>query len=195
MKIPVLVVGVFMLSGCSVFSQFTDNEADNNEASLGQNALDDAEICVVMPETDTLEHNCDMAYWLNLWLVADVTPWLERKQSLSALDTSMHDTLLRYLFTLPNDTPYQERLGAQLAIDNLAQEMTPAFNHIIRTVAAQQNKQLMELESALSVLAKQNAGLSNEVSALTAQLKEQQKKINALLKIETTLMDKSRSNK
>lgn len=195
MKIPVLVVGLLMLSGCSVLSSITGKLSDNERNSQDTNVLDNAELCVVVREEANLEHNCDMAYWLNLWLVADDTPWLERKQSLSSLDNSMHDTLLRYFFTLPNDTPYQERLGAQLSIDAIEAKMTPAFARVIRTVAMQQNKQLMELESALSVLVKQNATLSNEMSALTTQLQEQQKKINALLKIETTLMDKSRSSK
>jgi hypothetical protein len=195
MKIPVLVVGLLMLSGCSVLSSITGKLSDNERNSQDTNVLDNAELCVVVREEANLAHNCDMAYWLNLWLVADDTPWLERKQSLSSLDNSMHDTLLRYFFTLPNDTPYQERLGAQLSIDAIEAKMTPAFARVIRTVAMQQNKQLMELESALSVLVKQNATLSNEMSALTTQLQEQQKKINALLKIETTLMDKSRSSK
>jgi hypothetical protein len=195
MKIPVLVVGLLMLSGCSVLSSITGKLSDNERNSQDTNVLDNAELCVVVREEANLEHNCDMAYWLNLWLVADDTPWLERKQSLSSLDNSMHDTLLRYFLTLPNDTPYQERLGAQLSIDAIEAKMTPAFARVIRTVAMQQNKQLMELESALSVLVKQNATLSNEISALTTQLQEQQKKINALLKIETTLMDKSRSSK
>jgi hypothetical protein len=195
MKIPVLVVGLLMLSGCSVLSSITGKLSDNERNSQDTNVLDNAELCVVVREEANLEHNCDMAYWLNLWLVADDTPWLERKQSLSSLDNSMHDTLLRYFLTLPNDTPYQERLGAQLSIDAIEAKMTPAFARVIRTVAMQQNKQLMELESALSVLVKQNATLSNEMSALTTQLQEQQKKINALLKIETTLMDKSRSSK
>jgi hypothetical protein len=195
MKIPVLVVGLLMLSGCSVLSSITGKLSDNERNSQDTNVLDNAELCVVVREEANLEHNCDMAYWLNLWLVADDTPWLERKQLLSSLDNSMHDTLLRYFLTLPNDTPYQERLGAQLSIDAIEAKMTPAFARVIRTVAMQQNKQLMELESALSVLVKQNATLSNEISALTTQLQEQQKKINALLKIETTLMDKSRSSK
>lgn len=195
MKIPVLVVGLLMLSGCSVLSSITGKMSGEEQMSQDTSGIDTAELCVVAPENASLEHNCDMAYWLNVWLVADETPWLERKQSLSLLDNSVHDTLLRYFLTLPNDTPYQERLGAQLSIDAMESKMTPAFVRIVRTVATQQNKQLMELESALSVLVKQNATLSNEMSALTTQLQEQQKKINALLKIETTLMDKSRSSK
>lgn len=195
MKIPVLVVGLLTLSGCSVLSSITGKMSGNEHTSQNTHVVDNAELCVVATKKASLDHNCDMAYWLNVWLVADETPWLERKPSLSLLDNSMHDTLLRYFLTLPNDTPYQERLGAQLSIDAMESKMTPAFVRIVRTVASQQNKQLMELESALSVLVKQNATLSNEMSALTTQLQEQQKKINALLKIETTLMDKSRSSK
>ena len=52
----------------------------------------------------------------------------------------------------------------------------------------------MELESAMSVLSKENAHNALALKALQKELDAQQRKLEELLQIEATLMDKSRSN-
>ncbi|MGK0503745.1 MAG: hypothetical protein ACJARF_002522, partial [Alteromonadaceae bacterium] len=134
------------------------------------------------------------AYWLEVWLEADATPWIERKAQLTALGQSKKDKIHAYLLSLSSDTPYQDRLRAQLSIDDLMPEFTDAAALVIDVVVSNPNKQLMELESALSVLSKENTLRGQELQKLYAELKAQQKKLEELLQIEATLMDKNRNN-
>ena len=73
-------------------------------------------------------------------------------------------------------------------------EYTDAAALVIDVVVSNPNKQLMELESALSVLSKENTLRGQELQKLYAELKAQQKKLEELLQIEATLMDKNRNN-
>ena len=194
MRISCMILALTMMSGCSVLSkQPIELKIEVLPPQMIEVAVDD-DICLFISEPENFDYNCDMAYWLEVWLEADATPWIERKAQLAALGQSKKDKIHAYLLSLSSDTPYQDRLRAQLSIDDLMPEFTDAAALVIEVVVSNPNKQLMELESALSVLSKENTLRGQELQKLYAELKAQQKKLEELLQIEATLMDKNRNN-
>lgn len=152
------------------------------------------EICMVARQHDEVEHNCDLAYWINLWVEADRTDWPERKKIMSGLSSRFGDTLHRILLSMPTDTPYQDRLRAQRLIKDIVPLLTPQARVVVRTLLAHPNEQLLEFESAISLLSRVNARQASTIDNLKEELEAQQKKVEELLQIEATLMDKNRSN-
>ncbi|MDO6567035.1 hypothetical protein Q4561_08185 [Alteromonas sp. 1_MG-2023] len=194
MRISCMILALTLLSGCSVLSkQPIEQKVEVPPPQIIEVVVDD-DICLFTTEPENFDHNCDMSYWLEVWLEADATPWIERKAQLAALGQSQEDKIRGYLLSLSSDTPYQDRLRAQLTIDDLIPEFTDAAALLVQVVVSKPNKQLMELESALSVLSKESTHRGQELQKLYAELKAQQKKLEELLQIETTLMDKNRNN-
>jgi len=195
MRISGMILALTVLSGCTLLpTQQSTSKNIGNGAEGSESLTLDASVCVLTAPPPSFHHNCDMGYWLHTWIAADNTPWNKRKQTLMTLGQSEEDRLLAYVLSLPTDTPYQDRLRAQLGIESLTPHLTDAAALILNVVASKPNKQLMELESAMSVLSKANTQRGKEIQRLRDELKAQQQKLEELLQIEATLMDKNRSN-
>lgn len=192
MRIIGLAIALMALTGCQLLKGFNDT-ADTPPVSENSQTLTE-EFCFYEQPPLLFEHNCDPTFWLKLWLTSDDTSWRERKAQIKALGTTEFDKLQAYVFTLPNDTPYQDRLRAQLAVNSMMSDFTPMAQNVISVIAAKQNTLLMELESALVVLEKENTSRAQQLGALTTEADNLRKKLEELLQIEATLMDKSRSS-
>ncbi|MEC8418659.1 MAG: hypothetical protein VXZ36_12650 [Pseudomonadota bacterium] len=166
------------------------SEPAPNEAAR---AILDEDICLFEHAPKDFEHNCDMRFWINEWVVASATSWSERKATIKEMGNSQYDIVRAYVLTLPNDTPYQDRLRAQLALDTLSEKFTASAKEVINVVAAEQNNQLMQLESALVVLEKENTQRGEALQQLRDDAVSLRKKLEELLQIEAALMDKNRS--
>lgn len=191
MRLSGLIVMLLMLTGCqSLLSKTKSSEPEPNKAA---SAILDEDICFFEHAPKGFEHNCDMRFWINEWVVASATPWSERKATIKAMGNSQYDIVRTFVLTLPNDTPYQDRLRAQLALDTLSDQFTASAREVINVVAAEQNNQLMQLESALVVLEKENTQRGEALQQLRDDAVSLRKKLEELLQIEAALMDKNRS--
>ena len=191
MRLSGLIVMLLMLTGCqSLLSKPKSSEPAPNEAAR---AILDEDICLFEHAPKDFEHNCDMRFWINEWVVASATSWSERKATIKEMGNSRYDIVRAYVLTLPNDTPYQDRLRAQLALDTLSEKFTASAKEVINVVAAEQNNQLMQLESALVVLEKENTQRGEALQQLRDDAVSLRKKLEELLQIEAALMDKNRS--
>jgi hypothetical protein len=191
MRLSGLIVMLLMLTGCqSLLSKPKSSEPAPNEAAR---AILDEDICLFEHAPKDFEHNCDMRFWINEWVVASATSWSERKATIKEMGNSQYDIVRAYVLTLPNDTPYQDRLRAQLALDTLSEKFTASAKEVINVVAAEQNNQLMQLESALVVLEKENTQRGEALQQLRDDAVSLRKKLEELLQIEAALMDKNRS--
>lgn len=191
MRLSGLIVMLLMLTGCqSLLSKPKNSEPAPNEAAR---AILDEDICLFEHAPKDFEHNCDMRFWINEWVVASATSWSERKATIKEMGNSQYDIVRAYVLTLPNDTPYQDRLRAQLALDTLSEKFTASAKEVINVVAAEQNNQLMQLESALVVLEKENTQRGEALQQLRDDAVSLRKKLEELLQIEAALMDKNRS--
>lgn len=194
MKICCMVLALTLLSGCSVLSEPKRPLTKDVEPPVVKVVQHDDELCLFSDPPAQFPHNCNLAYWLDVWIDADSTPWVERKAKLAELTQSDEDRVLAFLLSLPTDTPYQDRLRAQLGIDNIHVQLTDAARQIVDVVALKPNKQMMELESAMSVLSNESTSRGQQLQHLRNELELQQRKLEELLQIEATLMDKSRSH-
>ncbi|MEW9798085.1 hypothetical protein [Alteromonas sp. CYL-A6] len=183
-----------LVSGCASFLS-PGNQTTTNlpESPTDVVVLDDNAFCLVADET-MLPHNCDARYWVALWVKADNTAWPERKRALSALGSTLSDKLHRIILSIPVDTPYQDRLRAQTLLNEVTSSLTPQAQRVATTLLAQPNQQMLEFESAITLLSRVNTRQANSIDVLKNELELQQKKLEELLQIEATLMDKSRSN-
>ena len=84
-------------------------------------------------------------------------------------------------------------MQTQLALDDIAIGLTPSAKAVIDTVASEQNNQLMQLESALVVIEKENTQRGERLRVLEQEAANLRAKLEELLRIEATLMDKNRS--
>jgi hypothetical protein len=191
MRISGLIVALLVLTGCQSLTRNNDSAGEPEKVTPVVKV--ERGFCLFDEPPRNFENNCDATFWLNTWIDAANQPWLARKQTLSALSKSTFDTLHAYILTLPNDTPYQDRLRAQLALDAIAKELTPAAQELIRVVAGAQNNQVMQLESAMVVLEQENTSRGEKLKVLEKEVDNLRKKLQELLQIEATLMDKNRS--
>ncbi|MFZ8170233.1 hypothetical protein ACO1HB_15480 [Alteromonas macleodii] len=191
MRISGLIVALLVLTGCQSLTRNNDNAGEPEKVTPV--AKIERGLCLFVEPPQGFEHNCDATYWLNAWIDAANQPWLERKQALKALGDTAFDTLHAYVLTLPTDTPYQDRLRAQLALNDIAGTFTPTAQEVVTVIAASHNNQIMQLESAMVVLEQENTSRGEKVKALEIEAVNLRKKLEELLQIEATLMDKNRS--
>jgi len=182
---------LLMLTGCQ--SLLSKPEERVTTTNSHQALTLDNHVCIYDQPPKEFDNNCDMRFWISEWVRANSTSWSKRKAALKKLGNSQYDIVRTYILTLPNDTPYQDRLRAQLALDAISEEFTASAQQILNTVAADQNNQLMQLESALVVLEKENTKRGEALEKLRGDTASLRKKLEELLKIEAALMDKNRS--
>lgn len=194
MRIIVLMLTASLVSACGVLPEKAKETPPKVKQPATPQVVDEDKLCWFDETPKTFEHNCDWRFWANVWLTADATPWVKRKQLIATLGSSEADILNKYFLTLPTDTPYQDKLRAQLALDEMSAQFSDNARVLFNTIAIKPNKQQMELESAMSVLSKESARNVQALKALRAELNAQQQKLEELLQIEATLMDKSRSS-
>lgn len=194
MRIIVFVLTASLVSACGMLPEKEVEKPTEIKEATKPKVVEKDKLCWFDEAPQSFEHNCDWHFWSNVWLTADATPWVKRKQLIEALGNTEADKLNKYFLTLPTDTPYQDKLRAQLALDEVSPMFSDSARLLFNTIAVKPNKQQMELESAMSVLSKENARNVQALKALRAELDAQQQKLEELLQIEATLMDKSRSN-
>lgn len=194
MKKRGLIVAALLLTGCQSVYNSTDEALAKQTATVESRVAQvERHFCLFEEPNQDIRYNCDPRYWLNTWILAANTPWSVRKEQFSKLDNSIMGILHRYILALPSDTPYQIRLQTQLALDDIALGLTPPAKAVIDAVASEQNNQLMQLESALVVIEKENTQRGERLQVLEQEAANLRAKLEELLRIEATLMDKNRS--
>ncbi|MCW8091476.1 hypothetical protein [Alteromonas sp. ASW11-130] len=189
---------VVLLAGCKLLpSPPIENEkqipSDVVEV-IQSEPIDTSEICLVEENVATFEHQCDLAYWASLWIKASEMSWPKRKDSINALGNSIGDKLAKIIFTLPASTPYQDRLRASHWLKEIQPKLSPDFARLVKPIVQAPNEQLLEYESAITLLSRVNTQQSQSIENLQKELEAQRKKVEELLQIEASLMDKNRSS-
>ncbi len=194
MKSMWLMVALTGLSGCAALTPTHEkNEAEINQPETPVISVLDDDICVFNDTVEAVKENCELAYWVGMWVQADNTAWPLRKKNIVALGDSPADKLRKILLSMPVDTPYQDRLRAKHWLDEITPDFTPEIQQAVTTLVASPNDQMLEYESAISMLSKVNTQRAHSIESLKAELEAQRKKLEELLQIEATLMDKNRS--
>ncbi|WP_051275221.1 hypothetical protein [Aestuariibacter salexigens] len=168
---------VLCLGGCQQLPDWAKMSRDKNAHNKT--------ICLVEPPVKAPEYNCDIQYWLLYWANADSIPWPERRTAISTLDESLDGQLRKILLSQPVSTPYQDRLRAQSWFDAIKSRLTQPAADVFTAIMAKPSQQLLELESALTVMSR----INTQQAKSTAELKQ---KLQQLMNIEAELVDAQR---
>lgn len=196
MRVLILsLISLCFLQGCELFENPHSSVAEVN--SVDEEITDEKPqptqaICFVQNEEQyvTETYQCDFSVWMTFWVEHNTLSWPKRREMIEQLGDSPDDLLKKVLLSQRKGTPYQNRLRAQAWIDQLEPKLTNESKEWLNLVVHHPSQQLLEFESALTILTRINTNQSKEIEAQLATIKEQQQQIEQLLKIEASMMEK-----
>ncbi|MFA3790536.1 hypothetical protein AB6T38_05430 [Aliiglaciecola sp. SL4] len=182
-KLKLVIIGCLVsLTGCEVISE----KAAPVEPVF---VPVENEFCLFKMDT-AVEHNCDLTYWLDFWVKHDGLSWTERKERINQLGETQAELMKKVLLSQGKGTPYQNRLRAQGWADELTPNLTEQMKQLFLVLVYRPSQELLEFESALTILTRMNTNQSKELHVQQQRLSEQQQQIDQLLKIEASMMEK-----
>lgn len=179
-----MIVGLWLLTGCAALQDIGRKKTPSAEVHQA------SELCFVESQVDSFEHNCNFEYWINFWVEHDELSWPKRRAMIENLGNAPSDTLKKILLSQGRGTPYQNRLRAQSWADELAPSLTAKMQNIVEVLIYRSSQELLEFESALTILTRINTNQSKELDAQQQRLLEKQRQIDQLLKIEASMIEK-----
>ena len=188
-KYLVLVCTLLVLSACNLLEK---NEKPAPVLSVGE--LCDSEVA-----SSEFGEYCKVNHWNNKLIAFSEISWPERNKMIKDLGDRPVELLQKVLLSHGNDTPYASRLRAQNWISTLQTLSDKTMTQLLDILFYQANQQLLELESAITILSRVNARQSKALENQEALLAEKDKTINTqkrqveqLLNIEASLVNKER---
>lgn len=182
---------VVYLSGCNILPERVLDSTSNNQQNLT--------LCENNRQENAFAEFCDAQYWISYQLSIQNMAWQERSDLIKSLSDDAFYVLQKSLLSQAVDTPYQDRLRAQnwlLSLQNLASDK---MNSLLLGLIYNNSQQLLELESAITVLSRVNTQQAKKITKLEKRLGKseeeilkQQEQVDQLLKIE---LDISKKNK
>lgn len=137
-----------------------------------------------------MENNCDLAFWMAYWVKHDNLSWPKRRALIDELGEDPNATLKKIFLSQSTGTPYQARLRAQSWADELLPRLSIPMQELLMVLVYKPSQEMLEFESALTILTRINTNQSKQLDAQQEQLLEQQQQIEQLLKIEASMMEK-----
>ncbi|TDF39906.1 hypothetical protein EYS14_10480 [Alteromonadaceae bacterium M269] len=180
MRVVTVLVLILFLQACELLNIPKPDEVKQNTS------------CVVDLTSEELQGMCDVDEWLNFVITHQTMNWSERKALIKTLGKSDVDMLKKILLSQAVDTPYQDRLRAQLWSEDLMPKFEEPLQSFVKLLIYQPNQQVLELESAIVTLNKINLKHAEEIDAMQALIKQHQDQLDQLLKLETNLVEKVR---
>lgn len=185
---------VLSLSGCKLLPE-------NGTQYVQSDISNERTFCLYQSPDASVEHNCDVNYWLSYWLDIDEMTWAQRKAEIALLSTSPQDQLRKILLCQGKDTPYQDKLRSQSWALNLIKDLDGGMQEILSVMVYHPSQELLESESAVVTLSKINGGQSIRieeqqelVDQQQEQIEQQRSQIEQLLKIEASIMDNAKGD-
>jgi hypothetical protein len=180
MRIAVVLFCVFFLQACELLNLPVKDKAIVDSS------------CVIDLSNDASKGLCDVSQWLDFVIEHQEMAWKERKNVIGALSKTDEDTLKKVLLSQAADTPYQDRLRAQLWVEDIMPKLDEPLKSFIKLLIYQPNQQVLELESAIVTLNKMNLKHAEEIEVMQGLIKQHQDQLDQLLKLETNLVEKVR---
>lgn len=188
------IVLASVLSACSLVPKFV-GDAQQNEASNG------IQLCLSEENTVEFSEFCELESWLVLVLETENQGWSQRKSKIASLSDTPRDLLIKILLSQHADTPYQNRLRAQNWVVKLIPKTDPDMRKLLQSIVYNNSQQLLEFESAITIISRVNVRQERTIQDLQIQLQErdeaiqkQQDQVEQLLKIESDLIEQNRGS-
>ncbi|MDT0594644.1 hypothetical protein [Glaciecola petra] len=194
MRIMASIALAGLLSGCELVPKFV-KDAQQDQASNG--------IQLCMSEDNKVEFSefCKLENWLIFTLETEQQEWSQRKSKIAVLGDNPRDLLIKILLSQYQDTPYQNRLRAQNWVLKLLPKVDPDMRELLKSIVYNNSQQLLEYESAITLISRVNVRQEKTIQDLQIQLQEredrlqkQQDQVEQLLKIESDLIEQNRGS-
>ena len=195
MKALVILALVIPLTGCELLQKNSHQEPPE--------VLDLmlSTYCTSQESMATFEEYCELKAWADKLIEASTTAWPERSKLIDSLGDEPKQLLEKVLLSQSEDTPYRNRLRAQNWIVDLQTRTDKAMTQVLDVIIFSQSQQLLELESAITILSEVNGRQAKTIASQEVQLEEknkeienQRKQVEQLLDIEASMVNQNRSD-
>jgi len=193
-QVVTVISTLSVVSACEVIKQVTQPA---EKAPLAKPSL-----CLTEAQEDSFEAFCNISYWLEFVIETEELTSQQRIDMINDLGEETPSLVKKILLSQGAETPYQQRLRAQNWIVKISAGAPQKIKLLLNDLIYENSKQLLEFESAITILSRVNARqektISNMQLKLTAREKEiqkQQDQVEQLLKIETDLIEQNRNEK
>lgn len=190
-KVIGLASALWLLSGCELLPQLSQKDIPP--------VIPDTGLCETAREQADFAEFCYISNWLDYALEANKIEWSARLATIKDLGDSPNELIKKVLLSQSTDTPYQNRLRAQNWILALNTNAPKVIRTLLNELIYKNNTQLLEFESAITILSKVNARQEKKIAELQTslvereqQIQKQQSQVDQLLKIETDLIEQNR---
>jgi hypothetical protein len=182
------------LTGCELLNQ---QFGDLQVANTPENTY----LCETSQATQVYEEFCSLRVWTEFIIDADILSWSERNQVIKNLGDEPKQKLQKILLSQAIETPYTNRLRAQNWLNDLKPLMDEKMVQVIEFTVEKPSQQILELESAISILSRVNSRQEKSINDLqetlnirSEEIQKQRDQVEQLLKIEANMSGEKRSN-
>lgn len=194
MKMLFFLLAVLALSGCELLKPLKGEPSEVvNLMSTKYCESDDTMV--------RFAEYCELDTWADQLILASTIPWPIRSDMIDTLPNDPKSLIEKVLLSQGDDTPYRNRLRAQKWIEEIQTLSDKSMTQVVDILIFQPSQQLLELESAITILSKVNGRQEKTIADQEIQLAEkdqeienQRKQVQQLLDIEASMVNKNRSD-
>jgi hypothetical protein len=193
MKVLIIVIIMLSLCGCELLRPIKLEQPKVVDVML-------TAYCESQEKMATFQEYCELDAWAEKLVTFSTVSWQIRSERIDALPMGPKALIEKVLLSQGDDTPYRNRLRAQRWIEELQTLTDKKMTQVLDILIFQPSQQLLELESAITILSKVNGRQEKTITAQEIQILEknkeienQKKQVEQLLDIEASMVKKNRS--
>ncbi len=194
MKMLFVLLMTLAISGCELLKPL------KREPSEVVNLMS-TKYCESQETMARFDEYCELDTWSDKLILASTIPWPSRNDMIDALPNDPKSLIEKVLLSQGDDTPYRNRLRAQKWIEEIQTLSDKPMTQMLEIMIFQPSQQLLELESAITILSKVNGRQEKTITEQEIQLVEknqeienQRKQVEQLLDIEASMVNQNRSD-
>ena len=138
---------------------------------------------------------CKPQTWLDVLLRQHDVDWSQKRAKIDKLSDSPRDKLHKILLTHDSRASYKRRLQATIWSADIAPFMHPRMQDLLLALSTQLNQLILQQRSEISLLRRQRATLIQQNERYQQTLNDLESQIEALLKVEASLMKKEEGSR
>jgi hypothetical protein len=185
------------LSGCEILKNVKE------ELKIEPDEVEQPKLTKYCESPETVlrfDKYCELDAWAEQLILSSTISWPVRSEMIEALGDEPKLLIEKVLLSQGEDTPYRNRLRAQRWIEELETLTDHAMTQVLDILVFQPSQQLLELESAITILSKVNGRQEKTLAAQEAliaeknkEIEKQRKQVEQLLDIEASMVNQNRS--
>lgn len=194
MKMLFFLLAIPVLSGCELLKPL------KREPSEVVNLMS-TKYCENQDTMARFGDYCELDAWADKLILASTISWPSRSEMIELLPNDPKSLIEKVLLSQGDDTPYRNRLRAQKWIEEIQTLSDKPMTQVLDILIFQPSQQLLELESAITILSKVNGRQAKTIADQEVQLAEknqeienQRKQVEQLLDIEASMVNQNRSD-